>query len=74
MERHECWQLRRLFIIERDATAEMAKRKEHEERVYKSLASISKELGGLSDNMSREFQSLHKEIINLSKLIKKSNN
>ena len=73
MSQHDCIQTRRLFIIERDATSEIAKRREYEEHTYELLTKISKEISELANNMSKDLQSMKKEISGLSKTIKKSN-
>ena len=73
MAHDECIQTRRLFIIERDIAAEIAKYREYEEHTHDLLVKISKEIAGLSDNMARKLQSLEKEVSNLTKLVKKSN-
>ena len=69
---HECIQTRRLFIIERDATAESAKSTKNLERIYELLAEIGREIGSLGHNTSRELSALRKEVAVLSKTVKKS--
>ena len=68
---HVCTQTRRLFIVERDITAESAKHQENLQQIHDVLLTLSRELGNLGHNMSRELQSLRREVAALSKTIKR---
>ena len=68
---HECIQSRRLFIIERDAAAEVAKRTETYDKILETMGKIGDAIANLGENTNRELQALRKEVSGLAKKIDK---
>ena len=68
---HECVQTRRLFIIERDAAAEVAKRTDSYDKILTTMTEISGAIANLGENTNRELQALRKEVSGLAKKIEK---
>jgi len=68
---HECAQISRLFIIERDLTAECAKHEKNLSKIYDTLHEISKAIANLGSNVNDDVQSLRKEVAALTKAVKK---
>jgi hypothetical protein len=68
---HDCVQTRRLFIIERDAAAETAKRGDQFTKIQETLERIEKAIGSLGANVAGDLKSLRHDVAGLTKVVKK---
>jgi hypothetical protein len=68
---HDCVQTRRLFILERDITAESAKRVDQYGKILETLERIGKAIGNLGENTAGDLKALRKEVSGLARVVKK---